>query len=591
MTCSLASEDFFFKKGIAFSMIGATFSARSHRFPGIFGNKGSSVFPDDLANAVCSMNSTHARNILQSLNPGIGFEVGDVNRLPLFPIPNADDIYATLDAAFTTHESHREPSVEFRTPGPSPWRHAQSWAQQAVDRPAGAPLPPYDPEYDPEPPTDHLSFALGVALGRFAPDGAGILDPARDNLDHALPHGILFLDGTLPGDDDPRDSLGHPAARPLHDAWASHGPALNAKSDLRTWLRLKAFPDVHRTMYENRPIHWPLSSPRRSFVAWINIHRWTARTLRFLLADHLQPTLTRLDGEITDLRAARDGADRQNARDADKRLAPLLKHREELAEFITLVEQCADQDPPPPDARTPAREADAPYAPDLDDGVMINSAALWPLLDPQWKDPKKWWKELASAQGKKDYDWSHLAMRYWPTRVDEKCRRDPSLAVAHGCFWSYHPARAWAWELRLQDEIGPEFRIEEAPYRHHPDHTAQRRAFLENQPVEALAIVAKEAIRRRGRGKKARPLAELGLLEPGLWRHHPGGCWDLEAHVINHQSADFRLLAPDEPEARAAFMQANPGKVEERRALLASLDLRGGLLDEEDENPEEDEQP
>ena len=63
--------------------------------------------------------------------------------------------------------------------------------------------------------------------------------------------------------------------------------------------------------------------------------------------------------------------------------------------------------------------------PDLDDGVMINSAALWPLLEPQWKDPKKWWKELATAKGKKDYDWSHLAARYFPSRVDRKCQEDP----------------------------------------------------------------------------------------------------------------------------------------------------------------------
>lgn len=587
---STQSPEFYFRRGVAFSMIGAKFGARVHRYPSIFGNKGSSVFPDDLANAVCSMNSTRARHILQSLNPGIGFEVGDVNRLPLFPIPNADDIYTTLDTAFTTHESHREPSVEFRTPGPSPWRHAQDWAQRAVDRPAGEPLPPYEPELDPEPPTDHLSFALGVALGRFDAEGGGILDPTRDKLDHALPHGILFLDGSL-ASDAPGDSLDHPAAHPLLDAWHTHGPSIAAKTDLRTWLRLKCFPDVHRTLYENRPIHWPLSSPRRSFVAWINIHRWTPRTLRFLLADHLHPSLTRLDGEINDLRSARDSAEPQNARDAEKRLAPLLKHREELAEFIKLVEQCADQGPPPPDAKTPARETDAPYAPDLDDGVMINSAALWPLLEPQWKDPKKWWKELASASGKKDYDWSHLAMRYWPTRVDEKCRQDPSLAVAHGCFWTYHPARAWAWELRLQDEISPDFRIEEAPYRDHPEHSTLRQRFLHDQPQQALTAIAKEAQRRRGRGKKARPLAEMHILEPSLWRQHPAACWELEEQIIHQQSADFQLRAPDEPEARAAFMAANRGKVDERRGLLASLDLRGGLLDLEDEDLEEDDEP
>ena len=63
---------------------------------------------------------------------------------------------------------------------------------------------------------------------------------------------------------------------------------------------------------------------------------------------------------------------------------------------------------------------------DLDDGVMVNSAALWPLLEPQWKDPKKWWKELANAQGKKDYDWSHLAARYFPTA----CGRSATTTLA-----------------------------------------------------------------------------------------------------------------------------------------------------------------
>ena len=181
-----------------------------------------------------------------------------------------------------------------------------------------------------------------------------------------------------------------------------------------------------------------------------------------LLADHLGESLKRLDGEIDDLRAVREGADKSAAREAEKRFAKVHKWREELVAFIAAVEQCAEQGPPPTDAACPPREANARYAPDLDDGVMINSAALWPLRLPQWKEPKKWWKELASAQGKKDYDWSHLAMRYWPTRVDAKCQKDPSVGVAHGSFWKYHPARA-GLELRLQDEFGPEFRIEKPP--------------------------------------------------------------------------------------------------------------------------------
>ena len=110
---------------------------------------------------------------MSSLNPAVHFQVGDVTRLPLFPIDRTPTPSSRqLETAFGIHESHREPSVEFRRPGPSPWRHAQDWAQAAVDRPEGAPLPEYAEQLDPEPPTDHLSFALGVALGRFGPPAA-----------------------------------------------------------------------------------------------------------------------------------------------------------------------------------------------------------------------------------------------------------------------------------------------------------------------------------------------------------------------------------------------------------------------------------
>jgi hypothetical protein len=138
----------------------------------------------------------------------------------------------------------------------------------------------------------------------------------------------------------------------------------------------------------------------------------------------------------------------------------------------------------------------ARYAPDLDDGVLINSAALWPLLEPQWKDPKKWWKELSNAQGKKDYDWAHLARRYWPRRVDDKCKLDPSLGVAHGCFWKYHPAKAYAWELRLQHEMdNAAFRIDE------DGSDAARDAFLRDHADEAAEIREKEEKRRARKAK------------------------------------------------------------------------------------------
>lgn len=564
----------YFQQGIAYACIGANFSARKHRVPSIFDSMGASVFPADVAATLCSMNASVTRDYLSAINPTVHFQVGDVNRLPVFAVEGAREIDGAVERSFGIHEAHREPSVEFKQPGPSPWRYAQEWAQLAVDRPEGAPLPDYVETLDPEPPTDHVSFALGVALGRFGANGEGILDPAKADLTHALPAGILFLDGTLDDEAASQDSLAHPASTLLHEAWARHGAAIAPKRSLRAYLAHDFFKDVHKGMYENRPIHWPLSSAGRTFVAWVNIHRMNERTLRTLLADHLHPALARLDAQLGTLRAARDGADKKAANDAEKRLAKLLAAKDELTAFIAAVEACANEGPPPTDPKCPAREHNARYEPDLDDGVMVNSAALWPLLDPQWKDPKKWWKELASAQGKKDYDWSHLAMRYWPTRADQKAWKDPSLGVAHGCFWFYHPERAWAWELRLQDEIGQTFRIEEKPYargREGEGDAALRAAYLREHPAKALEAVEKEAVRRMGRGAKQKAVPELRILESGLWSALPAEIWAMELRLSEKQGVEFRLLSPDEPEARAAYEAANPAKASERRGLMSTL--------------------
>lgn len=541
----------YFCLGVAYTTIGSGFSARAHRFPSVIMDMGSSVFPDSQAEALITFNSSLTKHILESLNPTVHFTSGDVARLPTQCDALAQEIFDTLESVFAQHETHREGSVEFRQPGPSPWRHAQVWAQAAVDREEGELLPEYVEQLEPEPPTDYLSFALGVALGRFGADGQGILDPLQDSLDHALPAGILFLDGTLDADEE-GDGLSHPAAAMLRANWVKYGAEIKKNRSLRQWLSLDFFKDVHKGMYENRPIHWPLSSAKKTFVAWVNIHRMNDRTLTVLLADHLHQTLTRLDGELNDLTATRSSSDRKAAREADDRYADVKAWRDELADFIANVKQCVLRGPAPADAKKPERAVDAIYDPVLDDGVMINSSALWPLLDPQWKEPKKWWKELVAAKGKKDYDWSHLAMRYWPSRVDNKCQSDPSLGVAHGCFWKYHPARAWAWELRLQDEIEQDFRIREEPYRGDGGDNEHRDTFIANHPDTAFEAIDKELTRRIRKSEE--PISEFRILEPGIWSALPERCFELELRTSGTQELDFRLHAPDSDESRKDFL-------------------------------------
>lgn len=565
-----------FQLGTSFPRVGQHFSARLHRYASMFDAEGPTLLGMDPHNAVCMLNSALASLLMAGLNPTIHFTQGDVARLPAVPLSDASTIVTQLNEAFAVHEAHRETSVEFIHPGPSPWHHAQSWAQIAVDRPDATPLPEYVEKLDSEASTAHLSFALGVTLGRFGAKGEGILDPSTADLSDAVPAGIIFLDTTL-DDEDKRDSLGDPAAGPLHAAWRSHGPAPGSKRFLREWLALDFFKEVHKSMYENRPIQWPLSSKKRTFVAWVNTHRFNERTLHTLLADHLQPALNRIEGELTDLRAARDGAEKKAARDAEKRYDKVLKARDELANFIADVEQCADRGPLPTDAKCPEREQDVRYAPNIDDGVMINSAALWKLLEPQWKEPQKWWKELATAKGKKDYDWSQLSMRYWPTRVDKKCKDYPSLAVAHGCFWRYHPERAWIWELRLQNEIGPDFRITETPYqpagRDFVDEgdAPHREAWIRDHSAEALNAIEREAIRRMGRGKDRKIVPELNIIERGLWSALPIEVWAMELRLSRRQGVEFRLRSPDEADARTTFEAGHPELLAAREQLIKGL--------------------
>lgn len=492
----IQSEERFFTRGVAFSTIGAEFSARAHRFKSIIDNMGASVFVDDTARFVCLLNTQRARFVLASLNPTVHFTSSDVNRLPILSIPGSHEIELRLQEVFSTHEAGREPSIEFRHPEPSAWDYAQVWAQASVDRPTGTPLPPYLPQFSSPAPSAFISFAIGVALGRFGGRAEGILVEAPLA---SLPSGLLFVSS------DGGDSLDHTASAGLESAWEEHGAAVGEGDDLRTHLRTSFFPQ-HKKLYKNRPIYFPLSSARKNFVAFVSIHRWQADSLSALLADHLVPTKRRLDGELDDLKLAR--ATGANKRQAERRFAEVQRLLEELNEFIGKVTEVAERGPPPTDDATPRCEVDARYEMDLDDGVMVNSAALWPLLEPQWKDPKKWWRELANAKGKKDYDWSHLAARYFPTRVRKKCQEDPSLAVAHECFWELHPAKAYAWELRLQAEIRPDFTIDE------PGSDAARMKFLADHEWEAAEIHAAELKRRARKAAKADDSESGPLFEP-----------------------------------------------------------------------------
>ena len=76
------------------------------------------------------------------------------------------------------------------------------------------------------------------------------------------------------------------------------------------------------------------------------------------------------------------------------------------------------------------RVATMPYKPGRNDGVLITAVPLWRLFrHNSWrKELKKCWDVLEAGK----YDWARLAYAIWPDRVREECKKDKSIAIAHG---------------------------------------------------------------------------------------------------------------------------------------------------------------
>lgn len=165
------------------------------------------------------------------------------------------------------------------------------------------------------------------------------------------------------------------------------------------------------------PIYLPLSTRSGEYTLWIYYHRLNDQMLYSCVNDFIEP---KLRDEITPLvnQLRAKGANR--SREEEKEFEFLQDFEQELQAFRDEL----------------LRLARLPWRPDLNDGVQINAAPLWPLFRlPKWqKTLKETWQSLEKG----DYDWAHLAMTVWPQRVTPKCAKDRSLAIAHGVedlFW------------------------------------------------------------------------------------------------------------------------------------------------------------
>ena len=173
----------------------------------------------------------------------------------------------------------------------------------------------------------------------------------------------------------------------------------------------KFFSDHLKKYSKNRrqaPLYWPISTDSGSYTLWLYYHRLTSQTLYSCINDFVDPKINQVTNAANLLRQK---STRKNTEEKElEQLANLELELKDFREELLLIA--------------------AFWKPNLNDGVQITAAPLWKVFrHAKWqKTLKETWQKLEKG----DYDWAHLAYSIWPERVREKCRKDKSLAIAHG---------------------------------------------------------------------------------------------------------------------------------------------------------------
>ncbi len=470
---------YYFRSGITFpKIVSGKFSAR-YSPPGfIFDVAGSSLFPKNVFATLAVMNSTFAEYALKLINPTINVQVGDVARLPLPNVSSALLEHLVEVAVDLAKANSEEDEITYDFIAPPDWRAGPEDVRNRKDR-----LAEVEAEIDEEvyrlygisdedraaieaelaEPTAAedgsdgssgnnerevdglvarqelarrwISYAVGVVLGRFSPGEQGALGQCRfpDEVNEALAE-FVDADGVATLEANHPDDLASKVERALEliigedetpRLLEAAGVASNTDG-LRRYLA-KDFFNWHVRLYRKRPIYWLLQSPGRSYGLYVFHERITEDTL-FLLQGNRY-----LGGKIN---AARDRiselSERVSTAPQGSEKKRLARDLESLETHLTDVEAFA-RNLSEVTSRKDSEGETVGWRPELDDSVLLNLAPLHTLM-PAWSaEPKKAWETLASGS----YDWSHTAMRYWPDRVVEACRKNKSYAIAHGLLEEY----------------------------------------------------------------------------------------------------------------------------------------------------------
>jgi len=241
--------------------------------------------------------------------------------------------------------------------------------------------------------------------------------------DLALPDGIAVLDDGHPRDLAARVEkalvlmLGEAQAKEV----IQEATGDSSTTSLRKFLERDFLTKWHMKWYKKRPIYWPIQSPNRSYGFVIFHEKITKDTFyEIQRKPYLEAKINAVRYQLEEIEGQLGSAQGARRRSLEKQLDQTRKLLDELAEFAQTLERI-----------TLGSDGLPGYTPEenwIDDGVILRIAPLWEVI-PIWKsEPKKFWERLQDGQ----YDWSHIAMHYWPNRCLEQCRTNKSYAIAHG---------------------------------------------------------------------------------------------------------------------------------------------------------------
>ena len=465
----LPSRQFYFRRGITWTdLTSGLFSARLSPRGFIFDASGSCLFLDDVELILAVMNSNLSQYILKMINPTVHVQAGDVARIPIPRISESSILKQLVEQAVSFSKARSaddEITFDFIAP---PWTvslddtttelflrdDALADVEKAIDEEVyrlyaisdedrraieselalpvaeGEEAEEVEPDYidDEELARRWISYAMGIVMGRFQPDISGALGQGRFSSPVAAQlRSLTDSDGVATLDEGHQDDLALKVWNALAIALGESGASEvvsavlgdgNPESLLRRYLE-RDFWKRHLQQYRKRPVYWLLQSPAKSFSVYVFHERATSDTLPLILGTrYVSGKINQLKNRADEIQMEKKTAEGRAMKMLEKDLDDLETKLLDLEAFEAAIRRVLEQ--------KDERGETVGWAPEIDDGVILNLAPLRELM-PSWKEPEKFWQEL--EEGK--YDWSYTAMRYWPDRVGENCKKNKSYAIAH----------------------------------------------------------------------------------------------------------------------------------------------------------------